>query len=236
VKARQLPLELGHQVRFEAEDFLIAPSNERAHGAITAWPDWPAATLVLTGPTGSGKSHLAAIWAAKAKAATLDVARLTPETAEDFANRAQALLIDPLALPVNEKGLLHLVNLVAERRQSLLIVAVQPASRWAITLPDLSSRLIACPTVSVTPPDEALLRAVLIKLFSDRQLAVGPELIDYLMSRSERSFAAAHDLVDALDRAALAGQRAITIQLASDILKTFRLPADSIEPVATELS
>lgn len=218
MNSAQIPLDLGHRPRLEDEDFLVAQGNEQAYRQVTSWPAWSAPLLVLTGPSGSGKTHLAEIWRRRAQAAPIALDTLTDETAGAIAISAPALLIDPMPPLFNETALFHLVNHLREAGGHLLIVAEHPASRWKLALPDLRSRLIAAPTIAVSSPDEALLRAVLIKLFADRQLRVTPDLVDYLMRRSERSFAALRLLVDRLDQASMAGRRPVTPSLAAIVL------------------
>ncbi len=218
MKARQIPLDLGHRPRLEDDDFLVTPCNEQAYRQVLSWPDWSASVLVLTGPSGSGKTHLAEIWRRRSDAAPVAFPTLTEENAGRIATSSAAHLIDPMPSVFNETALLHLINHLREAGRHLLILAEHPASRWQVTLPDLSSRLIAAPTIGVLPPDDALLRAVLIKLFADRQLRVTPDLIDYLMRRSERSFAGLRLLVDRLDQASMAGGQAVTPSLAAAVL------------------
>lgn len=213
----QLPLDLGHRPALGRADFLVAPCNAHAIAWLDRWPDWSAPALALYGAAGSGKTHLAHVFAARSGARRIDPAQLKTE-------RVPALLADATAVIVDDadraaaKPMLHLYNLIAERRGYLLIVARRPPSRWRISLADLRSRLRAAPAVAVAPPDEALIAAVLVKLFADRQLAVSEEVVAYLALRIERSFAAARDAVAALDAAALAEQRRITVPLLRRVL------------------
>lgn len=218
----QLPLDLGHLPALGREDFLLAGSNQAAVQWLEEWPAWPAPVLALYGPSGAGKTHLAHVFAARVRDAGgrlsfIDPTVLTVDAVPVQLGDATDVVLDG-ARSAPEEGLLHLHNLVAERSGHLLIVATEPPARWNIQLADLSSRLLAAPAVGVDPPDDTLLAAVLVKLFRDRQLAVTEDVIGYLIARIERSFAGARDIVDRLDRAALAQQRAITVPLARAVL------------------
>ncbi len=214
----QLPLDLGHRPALGRADFLVAPCNAEAIAWLDRWPHWPAPALALYGAAGSGKTHLAHVFAARAAATNIDPAQLKTERVPALLGDAAAAIVDD-ADRAAAKPLLHLYNLLAERRGHLLVVAHRPPARWRIGLADLRSRLRAAPAVAVAPPDEALIAAVLVKLFADRQLAVGEEVVAYLALHLERSFAAARDAVAALDTAALAERRRITVPLVRRVLE-----------------
>jgi chromosomal replication initiation ATPase DnaA len=213
----QLVLALGHEVSFAREDFLEGPSNAAALALIERWPDWPACSLVLVGPEGSGKSHLAEIWARKAGGRRLAAASLE-QAAVPALIAAGAIAVEDIAEGVDEIALFHLLNLAREQTAYLLLSAHDVPVRWSIRLPDLASRVRALPIIELTAPDDALLRAVMIKLFADRQLAVDESLIAYLITRIERSFAAARAVVALLDREALRQQRPVTRTLAAELM------------------
>lgn len=216
----QLPLELGHPTQLGGRDFVVAEGNRAALGWIERWPRWPGPALAIYGPAGSGKTHLGHIWAGRSGAALIPasaLAGLDPAQAALRPAAVDGLGAAPLS-PAEERGLLHLHNLLAERGRHLLLLGRQPPARWPVALPDLRSRLAAAPSVAVAEPDDALLEALLAKLFADRQVMVGPELPRYLVARIERSFAAAHAMVERLDRAALAAGGPITLRLAHEIL------------------
>ena len=213
----QLPLELPHRPALGRADFLVAPCNEAAVAWLDRWPRWPAPALALTGPSGSGKTHLAHVFAARAGARFIDPAALTTAAVPELLGAAAQAIVDE-AQRAAEEPLLHLYNLLAERRGQLLITAPQPPARWRIRLADLRSRLKAAPSVAVAAPDESLIAALLVKLFADRQLQVGEGLVAYLALHLERSFAAAQKAVAALDAAALAEHRRITVPLAKRVL------------------
>jgi len=219
----QLPLDLGHLPALGREDFLVAPSNEAAVKWLERWPDWPRPAFALHGPPGSGKTHLAHVFTTRARAAGIITTFIEPTildiaTVPGRVGEARAVVVDG-ANQAPEQALLHLHNLVAERCGHLLIVAAEPPSRWPIALADLRSRLLAAPAVVVNAPDDALLSAVLVKLFADRQVTVAADVIGYLVTRIERSFAAARAAVAALDAAALAEKHAITAPFARRVLK-----------------
>ncbi|MBV9630984.1 MAG: chromosomal replication initiator DnaA [Xanthobacteraceae bacterium] len=213
----QLVLALGHAVSFAREDFLEGPSNAAALALIERWPDWPGRSVVLVGPEGSGKSHLAEVWVRKAGGRRLTAASLE-QAAVPALIATGAVAVEDIAEGVDEIALFHLLNLAREQTAYLLLSARDVPVRWPIRLPDLASRVRALPIIELTAPDDALLRAVMIKLFSDRQLAVDESLIAYLITRIERSFAAARAVVALLDREALRQQRPVTRALAAELM------------------
>jgi chromosomal replication initiation ATPase DnaA len=216
---RQLAFALGHYTSFAREDFLEGPSNSAALAMVERWPDWPDRLLAVVGPEGSGKSHLAAIWAEVAGARFL-AARALGEANLPRALSTGALVIENVAPEgVDERALFHLINLAREQGAFLLVTASAAPSGWALKVPDLASRLRALPVVELLPPDDALLRAVLAKLFADRQLAVDESLLTYLLKRIDRSFAAGRAAVERLDREALRLRRPVTRALAAEALR-----------------
>jgi chromosomal replication initiation ATPase DnaA len=221
VAPRQLAFTLDPRENFSREDFLAGPGNAAALQLVESWPHWPARAVALIGPEGSGKSHLAAIWALAAGARRL-ASRALDEAAVPAALSTGALVIERAGSDdfddVDERAMFHLLNLAQEQRAFVLITARTAPAAWPIALPDLASRLRALPVVTLAAPDDAMLRAVLVKLFADRQLAVDDGLISFLMVRIERSFAAARSVVAELDREALRRQRAVTRALAGEIL------------------
>jgi chromosomal replication initiation ATPase DnaA len=195
-------------------DFLVSDGNRAALEEIERWPDWPVRGLALYGPPGSGKTHLAHLWRARAGARLIDGAAVARDTAADIAG---PVAIDD-AERAPEAALLHLYNAAIERGFGVLIVAAPAPASWPMALPDLASRLRALPTVGIAAPDDALLAAVLVKHFADRQLRLEPEVIAFLLPRMERSFAAAARLAGELDRLALSRGGPITVPLARQVL------------------
>jgi chromosomal replication initiation ATPase DnaA len=216
---RQLALSLSHHQSFAREDFLPGPSNRVALALVEGWPDWPARTVAVVGPEGSGKSHLADIWAAQAGARYL----LAPDLVEGAVPGALAtgaVVVEDLTEDrIDERALFHLLNLAREEgAYALLTMRTSPAG-WRLQLRDLASRLRALPVVTLTAPDDALLRALLVKFFTDRQIAVEEALIAYLITHIERSCAAARAVVEELDREALRRKRPITRALAAELYR-----------------
>jgi chromosomal replication initiation ATPase DnaA len=217
--SRQLPLDLRAEPRFGREDFLVSPSNATAWETFERWPDWPARALVLCGPSGAGKSHLAAIWAARAGARMLTGRSLPLADLPGLARAGAVLVENADAAPASEKHLFHLINLARDENCWLVVTARARPDAWGLATPDLLSRLRAAPAVEIGQPDDALVRAVLVKLFVDRQLVVDTAVVEYLALRIERSLDAARRVVEALDREALAQGRAVTRPMAGELLR-----------------
>ena len=220
----QMPMPLSLPVRLSRTDFVTAPCNAAAF-AMLEGDDWPQGKLVLTGPEGAGKTHLLHIWAARRDALLLDGATLGAADPAQLAARG-AVAIDGAAQvagePRAERALFHLHNMLASRGGHLLLAARAPVRDWGIALPDLASRLLAATHVSLGAPDDALLAAVLGKLFADRQLKVPDTLIPYLLARMTRSLAAAQTLVARLDAESMARKKPVSLRLAGDVLQTMQ--------------
>ena len=217
----QLALALAHHESFAREDFLAGPSNAAALAFVEGWPDWPDRVLALIGPPGSGKSHLAAIWAERAGARLMSSRALEEPSLGGALATGALVLEDVRAGAFEEAALFHLLNLAREERAFLLLTSRTSPVGWPARVPDLASRLRALPVAVLGPPDDNLLRAVLIKLFADRQLAVDENLVGYLAARIERSIAAARAAVTALDQASLCLQRPVNRALAAATLRGF---------------
>ena len=218
----QLTLNLAPDPGYEREKFFVSGSNEHAYAMIELWPSWPDPTLLILGPSGAGKSHLGAIWASIAKANIRSAASLAVADIEALAAAGPLLLEDADAIGQSETRLFHLVNLMRERGTALVLTAKTPPDAWGLRTADLLSRLRLAPTVAIGLPDDALMRAVLVKLLIDRQLVVDTGVVGYIALRIERSLDAARSFVDALDREALARQSRISRTMAGDVLCSMR--------------
>ena len=215
----QLVFELPHRAAMGLEDFLVSDSNAEAVALVDRWPDWPVGAAVLVGPKGSGKTHLANVWRLRSGAALATASELSRERVPDLAAKG-ALIVENVAMLTDEAALFHLLNLGREQRLQILLTSDAAPGDLRVSLPDLLSRLKALPVASIEPPDDALLRAVLVKLFSDRQVSVEPHIIDYVIVRMERSMSAAERFVSEADRQALILQRRVTRAIAAAALDT----------------
>lgn len=213
---RQLVLELPHRAAFGAEDFLVSPSNAPAVAMIDRWQEWPRGSAVVVGPRRSGKTHLAHVWRLKAGADMVEAGALGEADAARFSG---SLLVENIDRGIrDERSLFHLLNLAREHGQALLMTSARPPGELEVALPDLRSRLRALPLITMGSPDAELLRAVLVKLFTDRQLAVEPHVIAHLALHMEQSMAAANRIVAEIDRRSLASHRRVSRALASEVL------------------
>jgi chromosomal replication initiation ATPase DnaA len=215
---RQLALALDHAESFAREDFLPGPSNEAALALIDSWPDWPTRTVALIGPEGSGKTHLATIWAAAAGARVIS-ARSVGEFDIPAMLATGALVIEDAGATTDERALFHLINLAREEAAFLLFTARTAPSLWPISTPDVISRLRAIPAALLQAPDDAMLRGVMVKFAADRQLDLHESVVNYLSTHIERSFAAARAAVIALDKEALRQGRPPSRALAAEMFR-----------------
>jgi chromosomal replication initiation ATPase DnaA len=216
--SQQLVLDLPHRTALDAEDFLVSDANAAAVGVIDHWPEWPHWAVVVIGPEGAGKSHLANVWRSRSGAGRIDAAAFD-EAALVQLHLQRCLAIENLEAGVgDEKALFHALNVAREHKLSLLFTSRVAPGDLTIALPDLRSRLRALPVVAIDPPDHSLLQGLLVKLFEDRQLAVEPTVISHLARHMERSTVAAQRLVSAIDRRALETHRKVTRALAAEAL------------------
>ncbi|HMN51552.1 MAG TPA: DnaA/Hda family protein [Xanthobacteraceae bacterium] len=217
--ARQLPLDLPHEVSFRRDDFLESSANAEALALVERWPEWPTHGAVIVGPHGSGKSHLASIWAERAGARVLPLRMLSRAEAAAALSTGAAVLENLVPGEYDEAALFHLLNMAREDAAHVLITSEHSPDHGAAALPDLASRLRALPKAILSAPDDELIAAVLVKLFADRQIAIEPDVIAYLLPRMERSLGSARELVARVDAAALAAGKPATRAFVSALLR-----------------
>jgi chromosomal replication initiation ATPase DnaA len=219
---QQIPLDLGARRAVGRQDFQIGSSNIAAVSLIDRWPEWPAPLLIISGPPASGKSHLAAVWAEKSNAEMIRPEMLLSRTAEQIAEAGKHLVLDGLDPWLGDKQaettLFHLYNIFWSEKRNILATMRMTPMQTPFVVADLASRVCSSLTAQIQPPDDMLLASVLIKLFTDRQLSVTNDVIQYVLPRMERSFAAAHDIVDRADRLALSQKRGVSVPLMRHVM------------------
>ncbi len=212
---RQLPMQFKPVEARSHEDFVVTAANEAAANAVLAWPDWHSPVMLLAGPVGSGKTHLATIWRERCAAVCFDAAAIgepaLPPSKAAFVEDADGGNLD-------ERGLFHLINTIQAAGGWLLLTSRSFPSAWNVGLADLASRLKTATTVEIGEPDDMLLVAVITKLFADRQITVDRHIVTYLVARMDRSLATAIDLVDRIDRMSLEQKKPVTRNLAASVL------------------
>ncbi len=219
VQPRQLAFALPHAESLTRDNFLEGPANEAGLALIESWPDWPNRIMLLVGPEGSGKSHLAAIWAEQAGARATSAHALTAPDVPGALATGTLVVEDLKSAGFDERAMFHLLNLAREDEACVLITARTPPASFEVELRDLRSRLRAVPVVSLLPPDDLLFRSLIVKYCADRQLGIDEAVVSYLASRIERSYAAARRAVDLLDNEALRLGRPVTRALAAELLR-----------------
>lgn len=215
----QLALDLPHRVATGRDDFLVSGANQAAVAAVDAWPGWPSPVLVLVGDAGSGKSHLCDVWRTNASASVVSARDLDKTNVAHLFQTGAVAIEDAPGVALDETALFHLINLARESSGSVLITSSEYPSRWTISLPDLVSRLKAAQVASLGDPDDDLLRGVLVKQFTDRQLRIEESAISYMLLRMERSFEAARSLVAKIDARALTDRADISRKLVARVMR-----------------
>lgn len=218
----QLPFNFEHRPALGREDFLVTSGNVEAVKMLDSYPLWPSHAIIIYGANGCGKTHLAHVFVKKTggKAPLVSAASLTAEQVPYLLAKSGNLVVEDIETLKDEEALLHLYNYAKEIGAHLLMTGETAPAELAIKLPDLSSRLLAIPAIRIGNPDDAFIKALLVKLFMDRQLSISEEAIEYAIKNMERSFKGAGDLVAAADKLSLARHRAITVPLLREILKT----------------
>ncbi len=223
--AKQLPLIFEHRPAFGYEDFIVNPSNEEAVLWLDKWPEWDNFALSIYGAEGCGKTHLAHVFSlmVEYQDSGINVKIISPtelkvDNVAELVDKYKCIILEDADRGVDEEALFHLYNMLKEEHGTLLLTARIPPSRWNVLLPDLSSRLRTVIGVPLNEPDDNLYASVLVKHFSDRQIMVGKEVVEYLISHGERSFSFAKRIVAEADNLSLSEKRRITIPLIKQVI------------------
>ena len=223
-RPQQLLLDLPHRPALGRDDFLVTGSNSAAVSLVDEWPLWPTHAAILVGPKGSGKSHLSNVWQQASLAKAILAADLKTDTVGSLMANKALVLEDVSPGQFDQTALFHALNHARQQQGHVLLTSELEPKAWNVTLPDLASRLAALPLVNILPPDDALLRGVLVKLFADRQIAVDEALISFVLARMPRSLEAAQTLVAEVDRQALTAKSEITRHFVSKIMGEVFVP------------
>ncbi|TPW32067.1 DnaA regulatory inactivator HdaA [Pararhizobium mangrovi] len=217
-QAHQIPLSFTHDAARTRDDLAVCEPVRAAVGIVDRWPDWGSPVVVLAGPPGCGKSHLANIWRERSGATTVLPGESAARTGAEAASEGPVLIEDADRAGFANTALFHIINAVRQAGTSVLMTARARPAAWAVTLPDLASRLAAATVVEIGEPDEPLLAQVIFKLFADRQIEIDDKVVHYLVMRMERSLFAAQDLVARMDEIALSRSVRITRAVAAEAL------------------
>lgn len=214
----QLVMPFARATSYEPADFIRGAGNEDALALVERWPDWPYSMVLLHGPKGCGKTHLAHVFAARARATFIAPERLGTATADQLLVGNHAWVLDGIEAVKDSAALAQLINHARARGDYVLMTARAAAPELTITLPDLRSRLLALPSISLGAPDDALLMGLLAKQFADRQLRITPEVLAVAVLHIERSYEAAQAFVRTLDMRSLAKGKAVTTALVREVI------------------
>ncbi len=214
----QQVLNLQTKPTYEAADFFVSTTNSIAFRWIDSWPDWPNHCLILHGPKGCGKTHLAQIWKQRAGGKSVSYEVLKTSNLDDLCQTHEALVIEDIPSDFDDELLFHLYNSVQQAQGTVLLTCETSPNNWNIELPDLRSRIKAAMWAEIEPADDELLRAMMHKVFADEQVIVSEQVIDYLLNHHERSFVHLFAAVQKINTYALASKRKITLPLVKKAL------------------
>lgn len=227
LKIKQFPLKFKPRTDFGRDDFMAANCNIEALNMVEMWPDWPFFAIVLYGPEGCGKSHLAHVFAEHVAACCeppisvqiIQSSAINSRNVERLHRDNPCLVVENLTPKVDNEALFHLFNLYQNEGGYILFTAEQAPARMYFKLPDLRSRLNAVPSIAIGEPDDTMLTALIVKLFNDRQIIISPEVLNYIIQNMQRSFSYAQKLVDEIDAVSLACKRAVSIPIVKEAMK-----------------
>lgn len=204
---------------YDETDFFVSASNQIVFDTIQSWPQWPTHCLIVYGEQGSGKTHLAHIWAKRAEAKILTLKDLEDQNLDQLAKSSPNLVVEDIPLVFNPNILFHLYNAIKQANGYLMMTSLYCPKDWKVSLPDLLSRLRSANWLEIQTADEELLRAMMHKILADEQVLTSPHIIDYLLNHHDRSFSGLQEALHKINSFALATQRRITLPLVKEALK-----------------
>lgn len=225
-KLKQAAFSFSTNAEMSSNDFMISDCNREAFSLIETWPDWPANGIIIYGPKGCGKTHLTHLFAEKVilsqektfKVPTFNCQQINLKNIERICKSTDVIVLENLSKNINQEALFHLFNNFDKGGKYMLWTSEIAPARLNFSLKDLQSRLNTLPAIAITEPDDTMLRALIIKLFDDRQLMISPEILEYIVNNTERSFAYIENLVKEIDEISLAYKSAINYKVVREAL------------------
>ena len=213
----QLLLELDYKTNFNEHDFYLSKSNSNAFNLINRWPDWDKKILNISGEKFSGKSHLANIFRLKSKAFLVKGNKIDNSIFKSL-KLYESIIIDDFEECNKEEILYSIFNLIDQDSKYLLINSLKPINKIKFKLPDLASRSKNCLYAEIENPDDELLFAIILKNFSDRQIKIEKKIIDFIISRIDRSYRKIDEFIYKIDELSLKKKKPINLKTIKEIL------------------
>ena len=224
---KQIPINFNPAPDYSRDDFMVSNCNIQAIRVVDSWPEWPFFAYVLYGPNGSGKSHLAHIFAEHVRKTyykpmsvkIINAQEISIKKANLLHKESPFLVVEDFTPKANNEALFHLFNLYQNEGGHILFTAENAPARMHFALPDLQSRLNIIPSVAIGEPDDAMLAALLVKLFNDRQIMISQDVLNYTLQNMQRSFSFAIKLVKEIDLISLAKKRAVSTTIVKEAIE-----------------
>ena len=226
----QLPFNFAHHTYMGKDDFVVSPCNAEAFALIERWPQWADFAACIYGGEHCGKTHLANIFAEEAavkaglrnRLPIIEAKKISLEKLPPLFEYSRGLIVEDLSENIDEEAMFHLFNLYRNQGGFVLFTSHLPPARLPFKLPDLKSRLMMIQSICINHPDDELLAELIVKLFCDRQIAITPEVLNYIVINMQRSFDYAHKLVAEIDHISMAYKRAISIPIVKEAINSLK--------------